>query len=81
MKTTKTKKTTTTTTKTKIVTKLKNLIVGYTHLPLAEREALFLEEYAKLTQKYSIGVAVATVDLTKRDLPIVKPRDLPTIEA
>ena len=45
-------------------------------LPMADREALFLADYVKLTQKYNVAVSLATVDLDKRD-----PTPLPVIEA
>jgi len=44
-------------------------------LPMADREALFLTDYVKLTQKYNVGISLATVDLDKRDptpLPVIK---------
>jgi len=51
-------------------------IVDPKSLPMADREALFLAEYVKLTQEYNVGVSLATVDLDKRD-----PTPLPVIEA
>ena len=43
-------------------------------LPMVDREAMFLADYVKLTQKYNVGLSIATVDLEKRDptpLPVV----------
>ena len=49
-------------------------IVDPKSLPMADREAMFLADYVKLTQKYNVGLSIATVDLEKRDptpLPVV----------
>ena len=65
------------TTQTTIKKTLKRIksILDPKSLPMADREALFLTDYVKLTQKYNVGISLATVDLEKRDptpLPVIK---------
>jgi peptide deformylase len=41
-------------------------------LPLHEREMIFRAELQKLMDKYGVGLAIATVDLDAKNLPVIE---------